>query len=68
MIASVAGFGVVLREWPPARAGSFSVVNPVVAVLLGVIVLNEPLTLQMVFGAAVTLGAVAWVQRVTARG
>lgn len=71
VVASVAGFAafaVVLRDWPPARAGSFGVVNPVVAVLLGVIVLNEPLTLQMVFGAAVTLGAVAWVQRVTARG
>jgi drug/metabolite transporter (DMT)-like permease len=71
LFASVAGFAafaIVLKDWPPARAGSFGVVNPVVAVLLGVVVLNEPLTLQMVLGAGVTLSAVAWVQRVTARG
>lgn len=64
-VAGFAAFAIVLRDWPPARAGTFGVVNPVVAVLLGVVVLNEPLTLQMVLGAAVTLGAVAWVQRVT---
>lgn len=71
VFASVVGFGafaIVLRDWPPARAGSFGVVNPVVAVLLGVIVLKEALTLQMVLGALVTLAGVAWVQRVTARG
>ena len=67
-VAGFAAFAVVLKEWPPARAGSFGVVNPVVAVLLGVLVLDEPITLEMVLGAVVTLGAVAWVQRVTARG
>jgi drug/metabolite transporter (DMT)-like permease len=67
-VAGFAAFAVVLKEWPPARAGSFGVVNPVVAVMLGVLVLDEPLTLQMIAGAVVTLGAVAWVQRVTARG
>lgn len=67
-VVGFAAFAVVLKEWPPARAGSFGVVNPVVAVLLGVLVLDEPITLQMIGGAVVTLGAVAWVQRVTARG
>ncbi len=67
-VAGFAAFAVVIKEWPPARAGSFGVVNPVVAVMLGVLVLDEPLTLQMVMGALVTLGAVAWVQRVTAKG
>ena len=67
-VVGFAAFAVVLRDWPPARAGSFGVVNPVVAVLLGVVVLGEPLTARMVLGALVTLGAVAWVQRVTARG
>jgi drug/metabolite transporter (DMT)-like permease len=43
------------------------VVNPVVSVFLGVLVLQEPVTGRMVLGAAVTLAAVAWVQRVTAR-
>jgi len=70
LFASVAGFAAfatVLQNWPPARAGSFGVVNPVVSVFLGVLVLQEPVTGRMVLGAAVTLAAVAWVQRVTAR-
>ncbi len=65
LVASVGGFAayaIVLRDWPPARAGSFTVVNPVVAVLLGVVVLDEPLTLRTLLGAGITLGAVAWVQ------
>ena len=67
-VLGFAAFAIVLRDWPPARAGSFGVVNPVVAVVLGVTVLREPLTTQMVLGALVTLAGVAWVQRVTARG
>ncbi len=65
LVASVGGFAayaIVLRDWPPARAGSFTVVNPVVAVLLGVVVLNEPLTLRTLLGAGITVSAVAWVQ------
>lgn len=65
LVSSVGGFAayaIVLRDWPPARAGSFTVVNPVVAVVLGVAVLNEPLTTRTLVGAALTLGAVAWVQ------
>jgi drug/metabolite transporter (DMT)-like permease len=64
-VASVGGFAayaIVLRDWPPARAGSFAVVNPVVAVLLGVLVMKEPLTPRTMLGATMTLGAVAWVQ------
>ncbi len=62
-IAGFAGYAVVLREWPAARAGSFAVLNPLVSVLLGVLVLDEPLTVRMVLGMAVTLLSVGWVQR-----
>lgn len=65
LVASVGGFAayaIVLRDWPPARAGSFTVVNPVVAVLLGVVVLDEPLTTRTLLGAGITVSAVAWVQ------
>ncbi len=71
LFASVVGFAaftVVLRDWPPARAGSFAVVNPLVAVLLGVVILDEPFTFRMILGGSVTLFAVAWVQRASARG
>ena len=64
-VASIGGFAsyaIVLRSWPPARAGSFAVINPVVSVLLGVILLAEPFTPRMAAGVAVTLAAVAWVQ------
>jgi drug/metabolite transporter (DMT)-like permease len=57
-----AAYAIVLRNWPPARAGSFAVVNPVVSVLLGVVLLAEPFTARMAAGVAVTLAAVAWVQ------
>lgn len=65
LVSSCAGFTaytIILRNWPPARAGSFAVVNPVVSVLLGVILLAEPFTPRMAAGVVVTLAAVAWVQ------
>jgi drug/metabolite transporter (DMT)-like permease len=70
LFASVAGFAafaVVLKAWPPARVGTLGVLNPVVAMALGVLALNEPLSVRKVSGALVTLGAVAFVQRVSSR-
>jgi drug/metabolite transporter (DMT)-like permease len=52
----------VLRGWPPSRAGSYAVINPVVSVLLGVLFAGESVSWHMVGGAALTLGSVAWVQ------
>ncbi len=64
--ASVGGFvayAMVVRDWPAVRAGSFGVVNPLVSVLLGVVLLDEPLTARMLSGMAVILVSVVWVQR-----
>ncbi len=64
LVSSCGGFAcyaIVLREWPPARAGSFAVVNPVVSVLLGVVLLAEPFTIRTAAGVIITLAAVAWV-------
>ncbi len=69
-VASVGGFvayAMVVRDWPAARAGSFGVVNPLVSVLLGVALLNEPLTARMLSGMAVILVSVVWVQTTRAR-
>ena len=65
VVSSIAGFGaygVVLSAWPPARVGTFAVINPIVAVLLGVLVAGEGLSPRMLLGASITLAAVVWVQ------
>jgi drug/metabolite transporter (DMT)-like permease len=65
LVASVVGFGAfatVLRGWPPSRAGSYAVINPIVSVLLGVLFAGEAVSWHMVAGAALTLCSVAWVQ------
>lgn len=55
-------FATLSRLWPPGRFGLYAVLTPVVAVILGVAFLHEPLTLRMVSAMAVTLGGVALVQ------
>jgi drug/metabolite transporter (DMT)-like permease len=49
----------LVRDWGAPRAGLFSFVSPVVALLLGALVLGEPLTWREVFGAAIMLAAAA---------
>lgn len=66
-VAGFAGYAIVLANWPPARAGSFGVVNPVVAMFLGVLILDEPLTARSIVGALLVLASVTWVQWITSR-
>jgi drug/metabolite transporter (DMT)-like permease len=47
----------LLAVWGPARAGSFAYVSPVIAVLLGVVVLGERVGLRDGIGMALLLGA-----------
>jgi drug/metabolite transporter (DMT)-like permease len=49
----------LVRDWGAPRAGLFSFVSPVVALILGAIVLDEPLTWREVVGAAIMLAAAA---------
>ena len=51
-----------MHHWPAAKAGTYAYINPVVAVFLGVLILNEPLTPLMGVSAAITLGGVFLVQ------
>lgn len=55
-------FFYLARVWPPAKMGTYAYLNPVVAVLLGLL-RREPLTLRMALGMGVILAAVALVQR-----
>jgi drug/metabolite transporter (DMT)-like permease len=53
----------LLRHWDATRVATSTYVNPVVAVLLGVVFLSEKVTLGMVAGTVVVLGGVALVLR-----
>ncbi|HJW09054.1 MAG TPA: EamA family transporter [Holophagaceae bacterium] len=50
------------RAWTPAKMGTYAYLNPLVAVLLGGLVLSEPFSLRMAAGMAVILAGVALVQ------
>jgi Permeases of the drug/metabolite transporter (DMT) superfamily len=52
----------ILKKWPSAKAGTYAYVNPMVAVLLGVIILNEPVTLNTILSIFTILGGVFLVQ------
>ena len=53
----------VLQNAPISKVSTYAYVNPVVAIALGVIVLDETLTLRVVLGALLILAAVAIVVR-----
>jgi drug/metabolite transporter (DMT)-like permease len=50
------------RVWSPAKMGTYTYINPVVALLLGGIFLHEPFGARMVLGMIVILAGVALVQ------
>ncbi len=49
----------LLKHSTPARVSTYAYVNPIVAVILGWAILNEPLTPRIALAAAVIIGAVA---------
>jgi drug/metabolite transporter (DMT)-like permease len=64
-IGSIVGytaFGYALENGPAAVVGTYAYVNPVVAVLLGWLVLSEPITGRMLAAMALILGSVLWIQ------
>lgn len=68
-IGSLIGYSCyiyVLQKWPAARAGTYAYVNPVVAVLIGAVLLNEPVSGGVILSMVVILGGVVLVQ--VARG
>ncbi len=50
------------RVWSPAKMGTYTYINPVVALLLGSLFLHEPFGLRMVLGLLVILAGIALVQ------
>ena len=58
-----AAYFYLLRDWDATRAATSTYVNTVVALVLGVALLGEPVTWGMVFGTAVVFAGVALVLR-----
>ncbi len=51
----------LLTHWPAEKVTTYAVVNPVIALLLGSLVLGEPVTAASMAGAVLVLGGVALV-------
>lgn len=50
----------LLQHAPISRVSTYAYVNPVVAVALGFVILNEPITLSAAFGAVLIVASVAF--------
>ncbi len=61
-ILAYSAFNYMLKAMPATKAGTYAYVNPVVAVLLGVLVLQEEITGQNIIAAAIILLGVLLVQ------
>lgn len=66
VFGSVVGFTAyvyVLRHLPATIAGTYAYANVIVAVFLGWLVLDEPVTTRTLIAMAVVIGAVVWVKK-----
>jgi drug/metabolite transporter (DMT)-like permease len=64
-IGSIGGFAAytyALKHLPIAFVSLYAYINPIIAVVLGVIVLAEPFSIRMIAAAAIVLAGVALVQ------
>ena len=52
----------LLEKWPASKAGTYAYVNPLVAILLGVIILKESVSPSVVLSTLIILGSVFIVQ------
>jgi drug/metabolite transporter (DMT)-like permease len=55
-------FAYALEHSSATIVGTYAYVNPVVAVVLGWLVLSEPITGRMLVAMALILGSVLWIQ------
>lgn len=61
-ILAYTAFNYMIKALPMAKAGTYAYVNPVVAVILGYLILNEVVTAQTIVAALIILGGVILVQ------
>jgi drug/metabolite transporter (DMT)-like permease len=61
-ILAYSAFNYMIKALPAAKAGTYAYINPVVAVILGALILKETVTPQIVISALVILAGVVLVQ------
>ena len=61
-ILGYSAYAYALRHASATIVGTYAYVNPVIAVLLGWLLLSEPISGRMVVAMALILGAVLWIQ------
>lgn len=69
-IGSLIGFSTfvwLLKHSTPARVSTYAYVNPIVAIFLGWLILNEPITARTLVASAIILAAVAIITTQKAR-
>ena len=64
-IVAYSAYGIAIRTLPTATVATYAYVNPVIAVLLGALILNERVTPAILAGGALIVGAVVLVIRRT---
>jgi drug/metabolite transporter (DMT)-like permease len=62
-IVAFSAYGIAVRSLPTATVATYAYVNPVIAVLLGALILGEHLTAAMIAGGVLIVGAVVLVVR-----
>jgi drug/metabolite transporter (DMT)-like permease len=67
-LAGYTAFVWLLKHAPPARTATYAYVNPVVAVFLGWLILNELISARTLAASAVILGAVVIITVQSQRG
>jgi len=61
-ILGYTAYTYALRHASPTIVGTYAYVNPVIAVLLGWLILREPVTARTFAAMALIIGAVVWIQ------
>ena len=61
-ILAYTAFNYMIKTLPAAKAGTYAYINPLVAVILGALILKEVVTVQNVISAVVILAGVVLVQ------
>ena len=62
-ILALSAYGIAVRSLPTSTVATYAYVNPVVAVVLGTLILSEKLTPMMLLGGALIVAAVALIVR-----
>lgn len=65
IFGGIIGYGAyiyVLKHWAASKAGTYAYVNTVIAVILGALILKEPVNISIIFSIILILGGVVAVQ------